>query len=420
MKKRKTKKRRRMIKPKIQTAFCLISLAFIIGCCIYYGNRLIKYYKIYNPKSETGETLMTLASTITSKSQIVYEGDGLYLDNGNYIYKGSKVDNYVLVNNILFRIIKVNSDRTMDIVFDEYINKLPWNSEYKDYSESSINKYLNEKVLSIFDKEILEPTVVCSPKVSKLTEVKCDEYTNKDYVRLLGISDILNSMVDSKSYLVNDSEYLWLYNETDSKAWHTSGSSFGSSEVTEKYGIKPVITLKNNATLISGDGTKNNPYQITHGGDEIGVGTYLDINDNLYIIYEVGEDYYKIQSDTLLPSTRIFDASTNDYSKSGLKYYLEGDYLREISYDKLLKEVDFDGVTSKVGILNEDDLKFNSKLKGYFINLPVDENITLYNGTIASSKVNIKRSVRPCFGISKDLNIISGNGSILAPFIVEV
>ena len=87
MKKRKTKKRRRMIKPKIQTAFCLISLAFIIGCCIYYGNRLIKYYKIYNPKSETGETLMTLASTITSKSQIVYEGDGLYLDNGNYIYK---------------------------------------------------------------------------------------------------------------------------------------------------------------------------------------------------------------------------------------------------------------------------------------------------------------------------------------------
>ena len=94
--------------------------------------------------------------------------------------------------------------------------------------------------------------------------------------------------------------------------------------------------------------------------------------------------------------------------------------IKEISYDKLLKEVDFDGVTSKVGILNEDDLKFNSKLKGYFINLPVDENITLYNGTIVSSKVNIRRNVRPCLGITKDLNIISGNGSILAPFIVEV
>ena len=33
------------------------------------------------------------------------------------------------------------------------------------------------------------------------------------------------------------------------------------------------------------------------------------------------------------------------------------------------------------------------------------------------SKVNAKKNVRPCLGLRKDLKIISGNGSKLAPFI---
>ena len=209
MSKKRRKRRRMIIKPKIQTGFCILSAIFILGCCIYYGNRLIKYYKIYNPKSESGEKLMTLASTISSNSNIVYEGSGLYLENGNYIYKGEKVNNYVLVNNMLFRIIKINSDKTIDIVLDDFINKIEWDKEYNDYSKSEINKYLNDKFLNILDKNILEKTTVCNPKVDKLTNVECGEYTSDDYVRLLGITDILTSKVDNKSYLVKDSEYLW-------------------------------------------------------------------------------------------------------------------------------------------------------------------------------------------------------------------
>ena len=37
-------------KISIQKIFCIISILFIIGCFIFYGKRLIKYYKIYNPK----------------------------------------------------------------------------------------------------------------------------------------------------------------------------------------------------------------------------------------------------------------------------------------------------------------------------------------------------------------------------------
>ena len=31
------------------------SLVFIIGCMIFYGSRLIKYYKIYNKTTKTSE-----------------------------------------------------------------------------------------------------------------------------------------------------------------------------------------------------------------------------------------------------------------------------------------------------------------------------------------------------------------------------
>ena len=219
---------------------------------------------------------------------------------------------------------------------------------------------------------------------------------------------------------MNESEHLWLYNQTDSKIWHTSGDNLASDDVDSRYGIKPVITLKNNVILIDGEGSKNNPYRISQEGEEISVGTYLDINDDIYIVYEVGKDYYKVQSDKVLNSTRIFDENSNDYSKSGLKYYLEGEYLKNISYSELLKEVDFNGVKSKVGILSNNDFKFNNDLKNYFLSDKLDNNIYLYNGTLTSSKVNIKRNVRPCLGISKDLNIISGNGTSMAPFIVEV
>ncbi len=419
--KQKKKRKRKIRTDRIQALFCIVSSIFIIGCCIFYGSRLIKYYRIYNPKSETGETLTNLASSIISSSKVVYEGDGLYSNNGNYVYKGENVNNYIMVSNMLFRILKINSDRTMDIVLDEYINRLDWDSELESYQKSDVNKYLNDKFLKVLDQDILEKTVVCDELVKKVNEATCDKPNQENYVKLLGISDFLNSISDNKSYLANSGDSLWLYNHNETEVWHTNGTTVALDEVTSNYGIKPVVTLKNNNVLVSGDGSINSPYRIINNSSELGVGTYLDINDDVYIIYEVGDDYYKIQSNRLLKDTRIFDDESNDYSTSSLKEYLEKDYLENISYSKLLKEVPFaNNVKSKVGILTNDDFKFNSSLKEYFLSDKKESNVYLYNASLISSRVNVKRGVRPCLGITKDLDIISGNGSKMAPFIVEV
>lgn len=423
MKKRekvKKRKKRKIIKaPRVQTIFCLVSLAFILGCCVFYGIRLVKYYKIYNPKLETGEVLENLASNIISTSQIVYEGDGLYLNNGNYIYKGENVNNYILINNLLFRIIRINSDRTIEVVLDEYINEMPY-GEFVTFSESEIIEYLEEKFLPIFDSDILANTSICNDVITNVSEITCQDIDNNHSVRILGITDFLNSIESEKSYLVNDTENFWLYNQSEDSVWHTSTLNITSGDPSDFYGIRPVLTLKNSTALISGDGSSNNPYQIKKSSSEIKVGTYLDLNDDIYIVYEVGDDYLKVASNKVLKDRRIFDESSNEYANSSLKEYLESAYLDSLSYQALLKEVDFQDVSSKVGILSLDDLKFNSSLENYFLLDRSDDNIYLYNSSLITSSISTRRNVRPCLGLVKDLKIISGNGSKLAPFIVEV
>ncbi len=418
--KQKRRKRRKIIKaPRVQTCFSIISIIFIIGCFIFYGYRLIKYYRIYNPKSETGEVLQNLASAIINQSEIVYDSDGLYINNGNYIYKGENVNNYLLFQNMLFRIVKINADKTIDIVLDDYINKTSFSDKTLEYEKSSINSYLTANFVDLLDKSMLEKVSFCKNSINQISEVNCEIENSDLEVRLLGLSDILNSINNGKSYLVKDFEHLWLYNHSDKEIWHTTGVSAALADVSEVYEVKPVLTLKNTAVLVSGNGEVNNPYQVSNNKD-INIGTYLDINNDIYIVYEVGNDYYKIQSNNLLKEKRIFDTKTNDYANSSLKKYLEDTYLAKLSYQDLLKEVKFSDIESKIGILSKDDLKFNDSLESYFISDKQDKNIGLYNSSVISSRVDTLRNVRIALGITKDLKIISGNGSKLAPFIVEV
>ena len=285
---KRRRRRKRIFLPKVQTTFCILSLIFILGCFGYYGTRLYKYYKIYNPKNEQGDVLLNLASKIIDNSDIVEKGDGLYLVNNNYIYKGREVDNYILIGDITFRILRINSDKTIDLVMDEYVNKMAWNDEITTYDKSSIKKYLESNVLPIINKEYLTETSYCTDKVYDLKDVNCEDTDDDNYIRLLGINDYLNSLNNDKTFI--ESDYVWLYNSGKNNAWHTTSNYLSNSKPTNVYGVKGVITLKNSTTYLKGNGTSDNPYIIENNKQEIGVGTYVDIKDNVYIVYEVGSE----------------------------------------------------------------------------------------------------------------------------------
>ena len=45
-------------------------------------------------------------------------------NNNNNIFQGNVTSNYVLFNNLTWRIIKINNDSTITMILDDYINVL--------------------------------------------------------------------------------------------------------------------------------------------------------------------------------------------------------------------------------------------------------------------------------------------------------
>ena len=438
----KSKKKEKDNKPKnkktftMQLIFCSLSALFILGCFIFYGSRLIKYYRIYNPKAEGGASVALLSNEITSKSEIVYEDSGLYISGGNYIYKGDVSNNYLKYNNMLWRIVKINKDDTIEIILDDYINVLNWDNNGNDFSKSNIYDYLNKYFLDSINKDMLSTLSVCKDKFDSLTDLACNDKLNNSYVSLLDVSSFLNSVIDSKSYLVNDSEIFWLSNQGSEKVWHTNGVNVSMSEGSSFYEIRPMVTLKATTTLYEGDGSIEKPYVIEKD-NKISVGSYVKLGDDLWTVYNT-DNNLKLSLTNNLDKQYHFSYENSKFDvndKDSLAEYLNTTYLDGLTYKDIINETEWDNgilkdsykdifsekVKAKVGILNMADLKFNSSINNYLLMTSNEEDlIYTYGETIKTGKTTVYRNVRPCISISKNTKIKSGSGSLDNPYIMEV
>lgn len=423
-------------KISIQKIFCIISILFIIGCFIFYGKRLIKYYKIYNPKID-GESTVYMATDILTNTSLVYEGNGAYRINGNTIYKGENVDNYVSFSNMLWRIIKIKSDNTIVMMLDDYINILPWNEEYTAFTKSDIFNYLNDIFIKSFNTEKLAKTTICEDDINSMTTISCSKMNLDNYISLLDISDYVNSIVDDKTFLSKENEKIWLANSSSAanKAWHTSSNTITLSKPNINYLVKPVITLANNNVLLSGTGTKENPYIVKEDIKDVRVSSYVKLDNDLYQVYDIEKDVIKLEATKLVTTSRYFSNNSNIYDENdtySLAYYLNNTYYKELPYkDKLVKgkyyigeyENSYKDALSKytecyIGLLNISDLKFDSNLANYYLITPIDDGVYIYNSILAKSRIGVKRHIRPTISISKE-NKFKGNGTLNDPFILE-
>ena len=436
----KRKKEKKPVNKKvfwIQTVFCTLSIIFILGCCVYYGNRMIKFYKIYNPKTENGEEVKLLGSSITSDATLATEGDGLYRVSGAYIYKGAEVDNYIEFGNTLWRIIKINSDGSIEMATDSYINALDWNTTITDYTNSDIRAYLNDVYLNTLNKEMLTNVTYCTDLVSDLSKVTCNSSNSNDYVRLLGITEFLNSGANSSSFLADSNNYIWLYNSNEKSVWHTNGNSLGTSDADSGYLVKAVVHVKNSTQLLSGKGTKDDPYVIEKESNKVEVGNYIKLGEDNWIAYEVNKDNIKLALSGVLSATYRYSASDNTFnveSSNSLAKYLNTTYLDSLSYKDLLldtkwyngsytsyKDVTKSTVTTKVGLLNVSDVKTNNinTADNYFVITPGDTYYEYMVGsTLRQSKITISRSIKPTISISLT-NVKSGKGTAADPYVLE-
>ena len=155
------KKEGRALQIKFENIFVVLSILFIFGWCIYYGARLVKYYRIYNPKTETGEKTVLFSATIRQDNPVITEGDGLYIYNGDFIFKGESVNNYVLYQGKTWRIMQVYRSGLVKLVLDEALTETYYDEEDNDYDKSYIHNYIKDENNLKLDVNKLEMMEIC-------------------------------------------------------------------------------------------------------------------------------------------------------------------------------------------------------------------------------------------------------------------
>lgn len=188
-------------------------------------------------------------------------------DDSNY-YKGLNVNNYLLFSGMLFRIVNVNDDGSVKIVTNSSMANVNYGVEGANFDSSNIKDWLNNYFYSkLYNTDYLvKDNKWCIDDTNSVTNISnlCD-VTATSNVGLLSLIDFNNSKVGSQTYLGNTFEY-WFLNRKDSRFGYIY--SFHNNSLTESYdntslsGVRPVLVLKNDLYIISGDGTSSNPYTL--------------------------------------------------------------------------------------------------------------------------------------------------------------
>ncbi len=216
-------------------------------------------------------------------------------DGPTYYFRGAATNNYVSFANQIWRIIRINGDGTVRLILNDAASTLAnyhsSKEDYENFENTSIYTSLNsfyETELSDYDHYITN-TKFCSESgktnqtfnaytrivTNKIPTFNClgDRFTSK-----IGLITVDEVVFAGGLYDTNNTSY-YLYNENIDNIWWTS--SLSKEDETSFYpfiigldgeisddtsgslyrSIRPVISL-NRHTVVSGDGTFDNPYTV--------------------------------------------------------------------------------------------------------------------------------------------------------------
>ena len=435
----------------LKTIFIILSIIFIIGCCIFYGWRLVYYYRIENPKIKENEELYKL---VTLEKNIVSIGEGLYKENENYVYKGMVTNNYVKYSGRIWRIVSTENGN-VKLVTDDVQTSLVWGVN-SNYENSLIRKWLNdtESNIPVFYESLKNTDILVSNKscidVFDDSNFSCKEII-EDKVGLLSAYEYELAGAD-ESYL-NIGEYWWTSNiNSENKAWYvyskgTLNNNVSSGKTYFSYGVRPTITIDGNTKVVGGDGTIDNPYNLDGITSNLlntkYVGDYINYNDYNWRIIETNENYVKVVMDGVIKveeSDYYTSYGNSNYMdiNSGVGRYLNNDFYNSLEnkefilnyeynlgrYDKSYS-YDFNKFTEykerfNVGLLQIGEL-FTTSFDNYFLmsrTITSDDTIyqVLEDGKIYAGSLNDQMRLRPTLYLKADLTVTSGTGNSNDPY----
>ena len=233
---------------------------------------------------------------VIKNSKIDEYGNGVYEIDGEYVYRGDDVKNYVSFNNQLWRIVKVDNEGDIKLVLatfteESYSWDTAYNSEREEtvgittnYLNTDIRKTLNNYYETNFDKDAKAKIVskdLCVGKYiendSFSKEKECSITKKDEKIGLLTATDYKNASLDEKCLTLESKEcmnYNYLSDDEHFSTWLLNSSSensymvyFVSRRLEETYAsseqlINPVVYITGKSIITEGEGTNENPYII--------------------------------------------------------------------------------------------------------------------------------------------------------------
>lgn len=264
-----------------------------------------------------------------SISSVVNE-DGLIKNNNRCIYIGEKPNNYIKLNDELYRIISIENDNRIKIVKEENTSKdnydgLWYTSELrKKLKNNNINTtiltngsfyygdlYNSSDVKNIYNNSIKKIDF------SNVGLLSIDDYlmagmcnTNTTFDKLLN-----NNPCKNNNWLFNNNEF-WLINSFSSKPLYVTNNGNISYTYGGNKDIRLVLYLKANVGIISGNGSYSNPYIIDEDIDISSLSCSINTTEN----FELTKTLTVNSNGALISFDGINFSNNNkiDVSKSGI------------------------------------------------------------------------------------------------------
>lgn len=380
----------------IRSKFVKYSIIFLTFMVLFYGFRLVHYYRKEHKKDSKNYTLIEylINDENLTKNKYQKEKDRYYFTTND--------NNYLYYSGLMYKIAYIDSNYIYAIS-DEAVTSLKYGLK-EDYDESNIKKWIDNVYKNNLDKaNLIDATLI----------------NQEDYNKIKDNLDNYNDFWIRDGYVATKKKEIL-------KA--TNFSDF--------IDVRPFIVLKD-SKYITGDGSKNNPYLLKNDSvsklDELYVGDYLIYKDLTLRIIEKNESGVKVLSVEPLDRVRVFSLNSNKYSKQNttdLGYYLNNNYIDNLNKKDLIKtkfyigtydidyeETENESVNMYVGILKIGDYFISNYDSMHLLTPSNDEIYTINeNNELQVQSILTRLNVHPVFTLDKNLSIISGNGRENNPY----
>ena len=449
--------------------------------------------KTYQSKIVVQSTTNSISETVATAllKEVGENGSIDASDPEQTFITGTDPNNYIWYSGKLWRAVSIDpSDNSVKIMTQWNVASINYNNlNNSEFKNSYVEQWLNDTTIDGFLGNLREPEKFIKTdsvwNATMTTETTKPAKTTmiKDTVGLINLYEYIMTTRKANTltgYLKNN--LIWIvsspYASTKVNYIDFNGG-YGSYQTGSTFGIRPVVNLKSNIKVVSGNGTSNDPYRLEGDIDSLTMGTLLSTrysgeyirfgigDNNLYRIVShengigtkiVSESPLKDSSDNYISSS--FDNSSVYYSNNTIigkflngTYLIDGNYLSSdminlidngIWYSgmiyagsnyKLAKYSDTSATnvvsnnsTAQVGLLRLGEL-MNGQFSPYNNNVgiwtltPIGSNLIRrigYNGDSYFEQPQINVPFKPAMNLKSNVVITGGDGTKSNPFTVAL